>query len=150
MLPWFKLHDRNIESYQRLGSEIMIGLEGNSRIWIDLANKNYSVAFEGVEIARDQSTFCQIDNDRVAFYYVSARKLSAPLPHGWNAAQLGTLILSAGPAEVTEATVADGRITVFVPSRRPVITYRDGAKAKQDHFLNKAWATHSKGNLKST
>ncbi|HEV2133239.1 MAG TPA: endo-alpha-N-acetylgalactosaminidase family protein [Terracidiphilus sp.] len=135
MVPWFKLHDQNIESYQRLGSEVVIGLEGSSRIWMDLASKTYSVTFAGVEIARNQSTFCQIDGDRVAFYSASAGNLSAPLPEGWNPSQLGALALSSGPAEEVQPKVTGGRITVFVPGRRPVIVYRDGAKSKQNHAL---------------
>jgi hypothetical protein len=138
MIPWFKLHDRNIESYRRTGSEVVLGLEGNSRIWMDLAGKTYSVTLEGVEIARNQSTFCQWDNDRVAFYSVNAGNLSAPLPQGWNAAEIGALALSTGPAEEIEPEVAEGTITVFVPGRRPVIVYRNGAKAKQSHSVRQA------------
>jgi hypothetical protein len=138
MVPWFKLHDRNIETYQRLGSEVVIGLEGNSRVSMDLTDKTYSVTFAGVEIARNQSTFCQVDNDRVAFYSVSPGNLSAPLPEGWNAAEMGAWILSTGVSEQIEPTVAEGKITVFVPGRRPVIVYRDGAKAKQRHSASPA------------
>ncbi len=138
MIPWFKLHDRNIETYRSLGSEVVIGLEGNSRIWIDLADKTYSVTLAGVEIARNQSTFCQLDNERVAFYSLAAGELSAPLPEGWNAAEVGALALSTGPAEEVRPAVAEGRITVFVPGRRPVMVYRDGAKAKQSHSVSAA------------
>jgi len=135
MIPWYKLHDRNIESYRRTGSEVVIGLEGNSRILMDLADKTYSVTIEGVEIARNQSTFCQIDSDRIAFYSIAAASLSAALPHDWNAAQIGGLALSAGAPEEVEPEVVNGRITVFVPGRRPVMVYRDGAKAKQSHSV---------------
>lgn len=135
MVPWFKLHDRNIESYNRTGSEVVIGLEGNSRIWMDLAAKTYSVTFGGVEIARNQSTFCQLDNDRLAFYSIDAGNLSAPLPEGWNPAQIGALALSTDSAEEVEPEVVEGRINVFVPGRRPVIVYRDGESARQNHSL---------------
>ena len=138
MIPWFKLHDRNIESYRRLGSEIEIGLEGDSRIWMDLVDKNYSVSIGGVEIARNQSTFCQIDSDRVAFYSASARKLSARLPDGWNPGEIAALALSTGPAEEVKPTIAGEEITVFVPGHRPVIAYRDGMKARRDHSLGSA------------
>jgi hypothetical protein len=138
MVPWYKLHDRHIESYRRTGSEVVIGLEQNARVWMDLADKTYSVTCDGVEIARNQSTFCQLDNDRVAFYSIDASSLSAPLPQGWNPAEMGALALSAGPAEELQPQVAHDRITVFVPGRRPVIVYRNGAKAKQSHQLNQA------------
>lgn len=138
MIPWFKLHNRNIESYRRLGSEVVIGLEGNSRIWMDLAEKTYSVTLGGVEIARNQSTFCQLDNDRVAFYSVNAGNLSAPLPDGWNPAEIGALALSTGLADELEPEVSEGRIMVVVPGRRPVIVYRDGVKAKQSHSVRRS------------
>lgn len=138
MIPWFKLHDRNIETYSHFGSEVVIGLEGNSGIRMDLADKTYSATVEGVEIARNQSTFCQLDDDRIAFYSLNAGSLSAPIPAAWNAGEIGALALSTGPAEEVEPEVAEGRITVFVPGRRPVIVYRNGAKAKQSHSVSQA------------
>lgn len=130
-IPWFKIHARSIESYHRRGSEVVIGLDGNSEVWIDLVNKTYSVTVEGIEIARNQSTFCQIDPERVAFYSISAGNLSAPMPAGWRASEIGALVLSTSELEEFEATVSEGRINAFVPGRRPVMVYRDGAKAKR-------------------
>ncbi|MDE3181507.1 MAG: hypothetical protein KGM47_17830 [Acidobacteriota bacterium] len=131
MVTWFKMHNQDIESYHRRGAEIVIGLERNSGIWIDLESKTYSVSVNGAEIARNESTFCPLDEERVAFYSHSAANLSAPLPKGWNASEIGAFGLSMNKPEKFEATVAQGRINVFVPGRRPVIVYRDGVKAKQ-------------------
>jgi hypothetical protein len=131
MVPWFKLHNKDVESYRRIGSEVFIGLEGNSKISMDLTAKTYSVDLGGVEIARDQSTFCQLDDDRIAFYSINPGYLSAPLPQDWNAAEMGAWTLSTGHAEEIEPEVSTKDVKVFVPSRRPVIVYRNGAKQKQ-------------------
>lgn len=109
----------------------MIGLEGDSRILMDLEDKTYSVSVAGVEIARNESTFYQLDEERIAFYSHFAGNLSAPLPQGWNASDVRAFVLSTNKPEKIEFSVAQEQITVFVPGSRPVIVYRDGAQATQ-------------------
>jgi hypothetical protein len=132
MVPWFKVHNRDIESYHRVGGEVVIGLERNSRIWIDLENKLYSVTADGVEIARNESTFCRLDDERIAFYSISSGRLSAPLPKAWSPAQIQAFRLTTGKPEKLEVRVNRGRISVFVPGRTPVMAYRDVGTAERD------------------
>lgn len=80
MLPWFKMHARNVESFRREGDRTVIGLEGNSSIAIDWSKQTYAATADGVEITRDSATFCSLDDNRIAFYAAIARALTAPLP----------------------------------------------------------------------
>jgi hypothetical protein len=74
LLPWFHLHSLNIESFNREGDRVTIGLEGNSHIVLDWPKKSYSVVLNGVEVVRDDSTFCPVDKNKIAFYTLSLRK----------------------------------------------------------------------------
>ena len=130
-VPWFKLNHRNIESFHRDGEHTVIGLEGNSQVELDWANKTYSVTLDGAEIARDGSIFCPLDGERIAFYTTTGKELSAPLPHGWETKNIAAIVLSTEKAELLQLKAENGKITVAVPAQRPVIVYRDGEKAKK-------------------
>ena len=130
-VPWFKLHNRNIESFQRDGERTVIGLEGNSRVDLDWANKTYSVTLDGAEVARDGSTFCPLDTERIALYSTTAKELTPSLPRGWVAASIAAIALSTDKAEMLETKVEGGKLRVSVPAGRPVMVYREGEKAKK-------------------
>ena len=130
-VPWFKLHSRNIELFHRDGERTVIGLEGNSHLDLDWTNKTYSVTLDGAEIARDGSTFCPLDEDRIAFYSTADKQLSAPLPHGWDAGKVAAIVLSSEKAEPFEIKVENGKVQVSVPAQKPIIVYRDGERAKK-------------------
>ncbi|MGH9402335.1 MAG: endo-alpha-N-acetylgalactosaminidase family protein [Terriglobia bacterium] len=131
MLPWFKTHRRAIESFQREGEKTIIGLEGTAHIDLDWQNKTYSVSAEGAEIARDGNTFCPVDGERIAFYSLAGGDLLAPLPEGWNAADIAALGLSIDKPNEIKVTVEKSKITVHVPPQQPVMVYRDGAAARK-------------------
>jgi hypothetical protein len=130
-LPWFKYHSRSAESYQRAGDRIILGLGKGSAIEIDPRSRQYSVTIDGTEIARTGSTFCQWDADRIAFYSLTDKDLSAPLPAGWDAKQLGALALSVEKAEEFPVQVLNNRVTVSVPAQWPVVVYRTGVKSRK-------------------
>ena len=123
MVPWFKLQSRNIEGFRREGERTLIELEGNALLDLDWKNKTYSVKLGGVEIARDGSTFCLLDEERIAFYSVAAKELSAPLPSNWTEGEIAARLLSSeGPREM-DVTINAGKVTVAVPPQQPVIVY---------------------------
>jgi hypothetical protein len=130
MLPWFKVHNLNIESFHREGDRTVTDLEGNTQITLDWAAKTYSVSVDGVEITRDLATFCPLDNNRIAFYSLTEKELSAPLPKSWEAKNIAALVLSTDKPEDFPVKVDAGTIKCSVPARRPVIVYRNGAAAK--------------------
>jgi len=123
LVPWFKIRNRNIESFRKEGDRTVIGLEGNSRIEQDWTAKTYSVIVDGVEIARDLATFCRLDEDRVAFYAQTERELSFALPQDWKADAAVALTLSKEKPEPHAFEVASGFIRIRVPARQPVIVY---------------------------
>jgi len=131
MAPWYQVHYRNIESFRREGGRTVIGLEGNASIDIDWKTNRYTVTVDGAEIAKDGATFCPIGPDRMAFYSKSAARLSAPLPKGWNAADVSAFALYADRAEEVTVAKPDGRLAVEVGGGTPVMVFRDGAAARK-------------------
>jgi hypothetical protein len=129
MLPWFKVHALNIESFHREGDRTIMNLEGNAQINLDWAAKTYAVTMNGVEIARDLATTCPLDDGRMAFYSFTEKELSAPLPKSWDAKNVKAFALSIQKPEEFPVKVDGGNISVSVPARRPVLVYRDGAAA---------------------
>jgi hypothetical protein len=131
MLPWFKLHDRNIETFRREGDRTMIGLEGNSMVDLDWGKERYSVTLDGSEIARDLNTTCPLDAGRVAFYSIPGQELSYPMPAGWEPSGAVAIALSLDKSEEVPVKLDGGRITVSTPPRRPVIVYRDAEEGRR-------------------
>lgn len=132
MVPWFQLHARNIESFRREGTRATIGLEGSATIEVDWTTKTYSASLNGIPLMGMESTFCPLDNDRIAFYSISAKELSTQLPAGWEAGQIRAAKMTVnGPQEV-QVTTGEGKIRVAVEARQPVILYRnDEAKRRR-------------------
>ena len=131
MVPWFKLHARDIESFRRDGDRTLIGLEGNASIDIDWSKQTYSAKADGVEITRDSALFCPIDSDRIAFYATTERTLSAALPSGWKTDAIAAFVLSTQERQERQIKVENGHIVAEVKAQEPVIVYRDGDKARQ-------------------
>jgi len=130
-VPWFKLNHRNIESFHRDGERTTIGLEGNSKIDLDWANKTYSVTLDGAEVARDGSTFCPMDDERIALYSIAEKELPASLPGGWDQAKVAAIALSTEKATPLQTRMENGKVMVSVPAQQPAMLYRDGEKAKK-------------------
>jgi hypothetical protein len=131
MLPWMKVRGLDIETFRREGERTVIGLEGGGSIDLDWQKQTYSVGVGGVEIARDSSTFCPVDDCRIAFYSLQATELSAPLPKGWEAGGIAAIALSLDQPQEVQVSVQGGVVRVSVAARQPVMVYRDGTKARQ-------------------
>jgi len=127
MVPWFQLHARNIESFRRDGERTVIGLENNAVIDIDWSGKTYAALLDGVPICSDSGTFCPLDENRIAFYSLSARELSAQLPKGWSATELRAARLTATGPEEFHVKVEGAQIRASVEGRQPVIVYKNDA-----------------------
>jgi hypothetical protein len=130
MVPWFQLHARNIESFRREGTRATIGLEANATIEVDWAAKTYSASLNGTPIVGMESTFCLLDQDRIAFYSIAAKELSTPLPAAWQPDQIRAAKMTVNGPQDIQASTAGGQIRVAVEARQPVIVYRT-EEAKQ-------------------
>ncbi len=130
-LPWQKVRALNIEKFLRRGDRTTLYLEHDSVIDLDWKQQKYSISLNGAEIARDGSTFCLLDDGRMAFYSLEPKELSAPLPLAWGTANVVAVALDVHQSQELHTTVADGRVRVSVPARRPVMIYRDGADARK-------------------
>jgi hypothetical protein len=131
MVPWYQVHDRDVEWFRREGERTVIGLAGNSKIDIDWKARRYSVVVNGVEVASGGNTFCPVGNGRVALYSRAGARLSTVLPGGWDAKTIAALALYAGKAEEVPVNLDGGRVTVEVSPGRPVMVFRDGDAARK-------------------
>lgn len=131
MVPWFQVHNQEVESYRREGERTHIGLEGNSSIDIDWKSKQYTVILDGVEVAKDGDTFCPVGSDRIAFYSKGGAKLTAPLPAGWDARTIAALALYEDHAAEAPVTISAGKLNVDASAGRPIMVFRYGNAARK-------------------
>ena len=131
MVPWFQLHARHIESFRREGERTVIGVEDNAVIDIDWNAKAYTASLDGSPICSEAGTFCPLDNDRIAFYSLTAQELTANWPRGWQASEVRASKLSANGAEEFQISVDGSRVKARVEARIPVIAYRNDAVRRQ-------------------
>jgi hypothetical protein len=130
LIPWMHLHQREIESFARDGERVTIGLEGNCQIEIDNGAKTYRVKLDGADVASEDAVFCPMDDNRLGFYSLSARELSAAWPREWKESEAAAVALSIGKRETVPFEVRDGRVTVRVAAQQPVIVYRNRKQAR--------------------
>lgn len=135
VLPWFNLHSLNIESFRNEGATSTIVMEENTHVSIDWARKAYRVVLRGSEVAHEDSVFCPIDRDKVAFYAITPQKLRAALPAGWKHEEMSAIRLSTGQRHAAVFDVVDGFIEVGVDVRQPVIVYRHTGMPARDRKL---------------
>ncbi len=131
VLPYAKLHALAMESYASAGSLLRVGLERDSHVELDIRSGSYSATCDGVEITRDQATFCPIDEHRIAFYSSHARQLTYPLPRTWQADRIRARALSLEGRKFHQARCVDGMISVAVEAAQPVIVYPDESRIPQ-------------------
>lgn len=125
LLPWFEVHLRNIESFQRDGERTILGLEGNSSIEIDWAQKTHKVILDGTEISQTGQVTCPMGKDRIAFYAEEQRTLHAPLPQGWNPSDLGAVAISPNRREAAPFKLVGSTVEITVTAQQPVILYKN-------------------------
>jgi len=131
MVPWFLLHARNIESFRHVENRSFIGLEGNATIEVDWSDKSYSALLNGVPILGDTSTFCPLGDDRIAFYSIATKELSAQLPASWSANEILAAKLGVNGPEEFRVDVKRNQIVASVQARQPVIVYRNEQARKR-------------------
>lgn len=124
VLPFSKLHQLAVEGYESTGTVRRLLLERRSQVTVDTSSSQcYAATVEGIEIARDESTCCPIDENRIAFYSRTARRLRYPLPSGWNPSEVTARVLTLQSRETHLADCLNGMIYVDAPARQPVIVY---------------------------
>ena len=133
VLPFNKVHNLTIESYDRNGFRTLIGLSDSSSIENDWMSQDYSIKLNGVEIAGHGATFCRLDSDRIACYAHSGREIAVDLPTDWNADSLAVRALFNDHREPFHYEIENKEIVVNVPAARPIIIYRNAAIADKQH-----------------
>ncbi|HZY61232.1 MAG TPA: endo-alpha-N-acetylgalactosaminidase family protein, partial [Edaphobacter sp.] len=138
-IPWFKLHQLNLETFRREGDRAILGLEDGSQVEVNYKTRDYSVHLKGVEIARNGNTFCPFDDERIAIYSLRGETLRFKLPDGWDSGKIAAISLAVFEPDRHELPVKvdGGFVTIKAPGRRPIMLYRDGAKARQRLLSNK-------------
>jgi Endo-alpha-N-acetylgalactosaminidase len=125
VLPFSKLHRLAVESYESKGTSRRLILEKQSQVEMTAKSTDYSAVWNGTEIARDDATFCPVDDRRIAFYATSARTLRYPLPSGWDPAEIVARTLSLQGRSICKIDIKGGMIMVKVEARKPVIVYEN-------------------------
>jgi hypothetical protein len=123
VLPYNKVHTRDVVSYTTRGAVREIELEGSSKIAIDAAARTYTVTLEGATIAQGESTCCPVDADRIAFYSRAGGRLAYPLPKEWDEAAVAARALTVEGRRPFPVKIEEGQIVVEVPARSPVMVY---------------------------
>lgn len=129
-LPFSKLHQLEVQSYSSEGSRRVLLLANRSSIERDTSKGSYVAVFEGVEIARDDATFCPLDEGRIAFYSRTARQLRYPMPKGWNGHEITARSMHLSGKVECAVTVVEGSLVVETPARVPVVVYQSVSRVK--------------------
>lgn len=125
MVPWFRLHALNIESFVRTGERTTTVLEGReTHVDIDWEKMSYSVTLDGNVVAQDNATFCPLGKDRIAMYSITGGEVRAVLPTDWNPAEITALTLLADRKEPARFELHERDVTVQMVARQPVMIYR--------------------------
>jgi hypothetical protein len=125
MVPWFRLHMLYVEGFKRVQTRTTTTLEGSgNHVDIDWEKKSYSVTLDGAEVARDNSTFCPLGEDKIAMYSVADGPLLSVLPEGWIPQEVSAMTLFADRKEPAKFKLDGRRVTVEMRARRPVMLYR--------------------------
>ena len=132
-LPWCALHQLNLETFARNGDTVELGFENGATAKLNWKTKDYVITLNGAEIARTGTTFCPIDDERIAMYSVAGGELSVKLPETWQKSNVVAIALAVYAADRAELPVKGDKhvATLDMPARTPVVVYRDGAQAKK-------------------
>jgi hypothetical protein len=77
-----------------------------------------------VEVARNDTTFCPVDKDKLAFYTIVPQTLTAALPAGWKAGEMAAVTLSPDKRVPVYFRVGGNWIEVSVNAQQPIMIYR--------------------------
>ena len=97
---------------------------------LDWAKKSYRIVLNGVEVARNDSTFCPVDNGKIAFYTLAPQTLTATLPAGWKAEGMAAVALSSDKRTRVDFHVDGNQIRVSARPQQPVMIYRNKEAAR--------------------
>jgi hypothetical protein len=134
-LPFSKLHLLSVEAYESTNSSRRLLLEQGSQITMDITSEAYSAEWKGMEIAKNDATFCPIDENRIAFYTGSARQLRYPIPSAWNPAEITARTLSLQGRSTFKIRLVNGMIVVDAEAKQPVIVYASERAIPPEHGI---------------
>ena len=122
-LPYSKLHRLSVQAYVRDGATRQITLTQDSQVQMTGEGDSYVAKYRGVEIARDNATFCPIDENRIAFYSRAAKRLRYPLPAAWSRDKVVARTLGVHGRTPCDVKIMAGMLEVEVLPNTPVIVY---------------------------
>lgn len=122
-LPFGKVHALEVESYRAKVGLRELRLKGNAGIAMDPGSRAYEVKWNGATIARNDSTTCPLDENRIAFYSLAGGRLRYPLPVGWSPRSITARRLTTSGHADFPVTLDSGEIVVDAPAREPVVVY---------------------------
>lgn len=123
MVPFYVLRGRNLEDFERSGSNTRIHLEGGALIEGDLEAKSLSITLNGAEILRDDAVFCPLFREKIACYSITSRTVTATLPAAWKPDEVAAVALYAGHRAEVKVSCQGRQAQVELEARRPVMLY---------------------------
>lgn len=123
-LPWTKLHELDVLSFDRINQTVNMELSNNSKVVIDYSKPDsFTAVYNGKQIMNGYSITCPIDKKKIAFYSKSEKTLKYPVPDTKNKAQFQAKVLLKDRSENFPFKIINGNIEISVPANRPVIFY---------------------------
>lgn len=134
-VPWFKIHDLEIETFNRNGSIVDMSLSNNTQVHINYGNNTWFVDYEGKRIWTNYDLTCPIGDDRIAFYSKTGGILRYPVPEGVDVDSLRAKVLYRNRHDRYPFRVDNGEIIVEVKPQVPVILYLND-EVETNYILN--------------
>ncbi|MEP6747978.1 MAG: endo-alpha-N-acetylgalactosaminidase family protein [Bacteroidota bacterium] len=131
VLPFNKVHDLAFTSFSKNEFRSVIGLSNQSSVETDDNGGGYTIKWQGKIIAKDYTTFCPLDSNRIACYSRSGGEQAIDLPAEWNEAEIAMRALYTDHREPFQFRIADKKIMIQLPAATPVIIYRNSSLAAQ-------------------
>lgn len=134
-VPWFKLHDLDILSFQRDNGYVEMTLSNDTTIGINYNNNTWFADYEGKRIWTNNDVTCPVGDDRIAFYSKNGGTLSYPLPEGVSEQDIEAKVLYRDRHDRYPIRVENNEIIIDMKPQIPVMVYLNG-NLETNYILN--------------
>lgn len=93
------------------------GLKRDSTIEFHWASQRPRIVLDGNEIARSRQVLCPLGDVRIVFYSLEAATLRAAIPAGWNAEEMGAVLITLGKPSSADFKVSASDVDLQVPAQ---------------------------------
>lgn len=136
MVPFFLLHGRSVEDFERDGDTTRIHLEGGALIESNLQAKTIRIAVQGTDVLQNDAVFCPVvlagaPVTRIACYSIAPRTVNVRIPDDWSASEVTAAALYPDRRDKIAITPNGQSFTLQLAPRQPVMLYRNAVTARR-------------------